>query len=75
MKITDHNILVDKAKVKKDGIYSYKGYTVVVKNKNFIAYCDRYGSCFRVNGSFHTSVGQVEPYPYKIKAALKQYMK
>ena len=76
MEIEVHNALVDRAKTKNDGIYSYKGYTVVIKNKNFVAYSDRRGNLFRVSGYFGTPIGKIDgyPYPHKIKDALKKLL-
>jgi hypothetical protein len=67
MKITEHNELVDKAKDKKDGVYSYHGYVYVVKNHNFIAYADALGNVCSVHGMFHSSIGKVNRYDRKVE--------
>lgn len=60
MTIEEHNILVGKAKTRKDGIYSYRGYDFVVKNNNFIGYSNYFGDIFQIQYSFHVSLGKVE---------------
>ena len=67
------NILHDKAKDRKDGIYSYQGNLWVVKDKKFIAYSDPYGNCFQRMGSFNACLGKVES--YKRKDSLKEWLK
>lgn len=52
--------LVEKAKCKKDGVYSFKGYMWVVKNKKFIAYSDSAGFCYMSFGVFITYIGKVD---------------
>lgn len=40
MELKISNILVDKVKEKKDGIYSYKNYLYVIKDEKFIVFCN-----------------------------------
>lgn len=52
--------LIEKAKTRKDGVYSFKGYLWVVKDGQFVAFADYYGNCFMRAGSFNISVGTVD---------------
>ena len=74
MKVDLHNMLIEKAKQKKDGVYSYRGYLYAVKNKTFIGYSDCYGYAFSVNGSFHVGIGKLVPYDRK-KSMLNIFIK
>jgi hypothetical protein len=67
MTIEETNILHEKAKTKKDGIYSYKGNLYVVKNNNFIAFSDYYGNCYMRMGAFNALIGKVERYDRKLQ--------
>lgn len=67
MKITDHNILVDKAKSRKDGVYSYNGFVYLVKNKNFFAFAETSGEIYQVAGIIHVRIGKCEPWDRKNK--------
>lgn len=67
MKIEIHNTLHEKAKTRKDGIYSYKYFLYVVKNCSFIAYADYWGDISSVHGAFHYHVGKVEKWDRKSK--------
>ena len=60
MKIDLHNELVDKAKIKKDGVYQFKGYSYAVKNNHFVAYVDRFGYAYMVHGIFHWPIRKCE---------------
>lgn len=73
MTIAEINILHDKAKDKKDGIYSFRGNLWVVKGGNFIAYADPFGRCYQRMGSFNAYLGQVET--YRRKDELKKWIK
>ncbi len=73
MKIEEHNILIDKAKTRKDGVYSYNTYLYVVKNNKFIAYADYSGNVAAIYGVFHTQIGKVERYDRKKK--LTEYLR
>ena len=67
MTINEHNILINKAKDRKDGIYQYRGNYYVVKNNNFIAYANYFGEIFQIQCSFHVSLGKVDSYLRKEK--------
>ncbi len=60
MKISDVNILNEKAKSRKDGVYCYKGIYWAVKDKKFIAYADLFGSCFKRMGAFDCKIGEAD---------------
>lgn len=65
MKIDEVNILHEKAKDRKDGIYSYRGNLWVVKNNRFVAYADHFGKCFQIMGMFTVCIGEVDRYKRK----------
>lgn len=73
MTIDETNLLHEKAKIKKDGVYSFRGNLYVVKNNKFIAFSDYHGNCYQRFGSFNTSIGKVERYDRKQK--LKEWLK
>jgi hypothetical protein len=60
MTIEVHNILTDKAKTRKDGVYAYRGLMYAVKNNRFIAYADYSGNISTLYGVFHRSCGRVQ---------------
>lgn len=60
MKISECNILIEKAKSRKDGVYSYKGYLYVVKKHAFVAFSDPFGVCYQRMGSFNVRIGKVD---------------
>lgn len=65
MTITETNILHDKAKTRKDGVYSYRGYLYAVKNNRFVGFADAYGECYQRAGIFDVSIGKVERWDRK----------
>lgn len=67
MTINDTNLLQEKAKTRKDGVYSYKGNFYVVKDFKFIAFSNNYGECYQRMGGFNVKVGQVERHNAKKK--------
>jgi hypothetical protein len=68
MKIDELNMLHDKAKTRKDGVYSFKGqYLWVVKDNRFIAYSDYFGNCYQRMGNFNAIIGKVDHYDRKKK--------
>ena len=67
MTIEETNILHNKAKTRKDGVYSYKGNYYVVKNFNFVAFADLFGECYQRMGFFNILIGKVERYDTKKK--------
>lgn len=72
MTIDEIILLQDRAITRKDGVYSFKGYSWVVKNNKFIAFSDYYGNCYQRMGSFNVSIGKVER--YDIKKKLKEWL-
>jgi hypothetical protein len=72
MKIETHNALIDKAKAKKDGVYSASGYLYAVKNGSFVAYADCCGYLSTVHGMLHSQVGQCSIYLRKKR--LREYL-
>ena len=73
MTIDDTNILIEKAKTRKDGVYSFKGYLWVVKNNKFVAFADNYGNCYQRFCAFNASIGKVDR--YKRKQILSNWLK
>ena len=73
MTISEINILHEKAKTKKDGIYSYRNNYYAVKNGRFIAYANFMGECFQRMGAFNAVIGKVDHYDRKNK--LKEWLK
>jgi hypothetical protein len=73
MTTKDVDLLQNKAKSRKDGVYSYKGNLWVVKNNNFIAFADYFGNCYQILGYFTTSIGTVDK--YKAKEKLTEWLK
>jgi len=62
MTITERNLLIDKAKTRKDGVYSYQQYLYVVNDNGLIAFSDYHGNCYSCYGAFNVSIGKVERY-------------
>lgn len=73
MTIQELNILHEKAKTKNDGVYLFKGNYWVVKDKNFIAYANNKGECFKRMGAFNYEIGVVDK--CKVKQELKKWLK
>lgn len=67
MKVDEINLLHEKAKNRKDGVYSFKGNYWAVKNNRFIAYADCYGNCLQRMGVFNVEIGKVQTYERKQK--------
>lgn len=57
MTVTETNLLNEKAKSKKDGVYSFRGNLWVVKSNRFIAFCDNRGQVLQRFGSFNSQIG------------------
>lgn len=53
---TEHNEIVSRAKDKKDGIYSYKGYFYVVRGGLLRAYCDYSGQIYEYAHGFNVKL-------------------
>ncbi len=60
MTTEDTNILHEKAKNRKDGVYSFHGHLWVVKSREFIAFADPFGQCYQRLGSFNVAIGKVD---------------
>lgn len=73
MTIDDISLLRERAKTRKDGVYSYKGNLYVVKNHIFVAFSNYYGECYQVMGAFNLLIGKVEHYDAKTK--LSQWLR
>ena len=60
MRITDHDAIFEKAKVRKNGVYSHGEYLYSVVNNRATAYADWSGNLFLFQGSFHVVSGKCE---------------
>ena len=67
MKTGEINLLHEKAKIRKDGIYSFRGNMWVVKDNKFVAFADYSGNCYQRFGFFNSLIGKVERYNRKQK--------
>jgi hypothetical protein len=57
MTIEETNLLHEKAKSKKDGVYSFRGNLWAVKANRFLAFCNNRGELLQRFGSFNTQIG------------------
>jgi len=67
MTIEESNLLIDKAKTRGNGIYSFRNYLYAVKDNNFVAFANYSGECYQRMGSFNVLIGKVERYNRKKK--------
>lgn len=67
------NILREKAKTRRDNIYSYGSYLYAVKDGKFIAFVEYGGQCFQMMGMCTISIGKVGQ--YERKKALMDWLK
>jgi hypothetical protein len=59
MTIDETNLLNEKAKTKKDGVYSFRDNLWVVKSNRFIAFANNRGEVLQRFGSFNTTIGDL----------------
>jgi len=74
MKIEITNQIIEKAKTKKDGVYSFKGFKYAVKDNNFVLFADYFGNLYQRAGNFNASLGKVKEKYNKTKE-LKRLLK
>lgn len=70
MTVEETNLLNEKAKSKKDGVYSFRGNLWVVKDNNFIAFSNNKGEVLQRFGYFNTPIGDfsnIERWDWKKK--------
>jgi len=67
MTIEETNLIHEKAKTRKDGVYSFRGNLYAVKGGEFIAFANLFGVCYQRMGSFNIEIGRVERYERKEK--------
>ena len=67
MTIDETNLLHEKAKTRKNGVYSFRGNLYVVKDNKFIAFANYFGECYQRMGAFNVQIGKVERYDRKKK--------
>ena len=72
MLVSQRNKLHEKAKSKKDGVYSSSPYIYCVKNGGLIAYADYFGNVYRCYGMFDSQIGKCEGYDRR--KVLKQFI-
>jgi|GEM_PF-2943066 len=68
------NEIIERAKTKKDGIYSFKGFKYAVKDNRFVLFADYFGNLYQRAGNFNASIGKVEK-RYNIIKELKRLLK
>ncbi len=73
MTTDETNFLQNKAKLKNNGVYSFKNYLWVVKDNKFVAFSDYFGNCYQQIGAFNVFIGKVDR--YDIKRKLKEWLK
>ncbi len=59
MKIDEINIIQEKAKTRKNGVYTHKDIVYIVKDNDFFAFADNFGDCFLRLGHFNARIGKV----------------
>ena len=75
MTVDEIKLLNEKAKTKKDGVYSFRGNLWVVKSNKFLAYCKYNGEVLQRFGSFDTQIGDFKAlYVYERKKKLTEWM-
>jgi hypothetical protein len=75
MNIEIEKEIIEKAKIKNDGVYSHKKYKYVVVNHRFRAWC-KYKEVYECFGAFNVRIGEIsETYnrDKELKILLKQY--
>ena len=73
MTVDETNLLNEKAKSKKDGVYSFRGNLWVVKSNRFIAFIKPTGEVLERFGSFNYELGSFNNFPrYEWKNKLIQ---
>ena len=76
MTIYEVNILHEKAKTKKDGVYSFRGNLWAVKDFRFVAYVDSKGQLLQRFGSFNYVIADLSSlYTSEKKSKLKEWLK
>ena len=75
MKITEQHEICEKAKVRKDGVYSHKGYLYAVKDKHLLYFADHIGNVYQFFGSFNVELGICKRYDRRknLLSLLKNY--
>jgi hypothetical protein len=74
MKIEIHNEISERAKSKKDGIYTYKRNFYLVYKERLAAYCDYLGNVYECIYGFNVSKGKSKD-RYEGRDLLKSYLK
>ena len=72
MTIDERNILVEKAKTRKNGIYKFREYLYVVKDHGLVAFADYFGYCYSCHNMFNVKIGECKS--YERKQSLKTYL-
>ena len=74
MKIEIANLIIEKAKTKDDGVYSFKGFKYAVKDNHFVLFADYFGIIHQRAGNFNAVIGKIEE-RYNIVKELKRLLK
>lgn len=73
MKIQTIYEIDEKAKTKKDGIYSYKGFKYIVVNSRFKAYCD-FKTVYEIFAGLTVKIGEIDEI-YNVTKELNKLLK
>lgn len=73
MKVSEFNTIIEKAKVRKDGVYTYRDYVYGVKNNRFVAYADPFGEVFSIQYGWSVTIGRCQRWDRKNQ--IKQFIK
>lgn len=74
MHIDDHNKMREKAKTKKDGVYTCKGNFYMVYKNQLAAYCDYFGNVSECLYGFNVTKGKAKD-RFEGRDLLKSYLK
>lgn len=69
------NEIIEKSKIKKDGVYSHKGIKFIVVGGRFKAWC-KYKEVYEKFGSFFVKIGMIDEIynrDKELRRLLKQY--
>lgn len=69
-----YNLMVEKAKTKKDGVYSLKGNYYLVVDKHLAGYSDYFGNVCEMAYGFSVSKGKAKD-RWEARDVLKGYLK
>lgn len=74
MDIVTYDIIREKAKTRKNGIYSHKSFSYIVIDNHLAGYCDYFGNIYELTSGFNVSKGKAKD-RFEAKNILKGYLK